>query len=163
MRLVKLENLIRTTGTIYFPTITRVKRAAPKLSDMQLFAVVSLSIKIKTPLERQRKHQTSPPSLPHLRRLSITSLSQKWGKSITVNWKCKLAAVREEHLWVYPEHVSQADYSHGTVFGEEAQQLRLRCGWLLSQRWWIIKRNDAPDVSPVFVTNVLLDRAGRGA
>lgn len=71
--------------------------------------------------------------------------------------------MREEHLWVYPEHVSQADYSHGTVFGEEVQQLRLCCGWLWSQRWWIIKRNDAPDVSPVFMTNILLDREGRGA
>lgn len=53
-----MENLIRTTGTVYIPTMTRVKRAAPKLSDMQLIAVVSLSIKIKTPL----KHPPLPPS-----------------------------------------------------------------------------------------------------
>lgn len=81
---------------------------------MQLFAVVSLSINIKNPTKEAKKTQ-SLPSLPYLRRLSITSLSQQWGKSNTVKWKCKLAAVREEHLSVYPEHVSQADYSHGTV------------------------------------------------
>lgn len=119
-----------------------------------------LHLNIKTPIKRQRQHKASPPSL--IWEDWASTVSQKWCKSNTVNWKWKLTAPCEEHLSVYPEHVSQADYSHGPVFGEEAQRLQLCWGWLWSQKLWIIKRNDAKDVSPVFMTNVTLVQAGSG-